>query len=49
MPMYNLSKFSNNYSKTYRSLWQCYRYEPNATIADSESFKFKARITGKNP
>ena len=22
MPMYNLIEYSNNYSKTYRSLWQ---------------------------
>ena len=49
MPIYNLSKCSNNYSKTSRRLWQYYRYEPNATITDSKSFKFKARTTGKNP
>ena len=28
MPMYNLIEYSNNYSKTVGSLWQCYRYEP---------------------
>ena len=28
MPMYNLIKYSKIYSKTSRSLWQYYRYEP---------------------
>ena len=41
--MYNL--ISDNNSKMARSLWQCYRYEPNATLTESESFKFKATIT----
>ena len=31
MPMYNLIGYSDNYSKTTGSLWQCYRDEP-ATI-----------------
>ena len=29
--MYNLIEYSNNYSKTSRSLWQYYRYEPFLT------------------
>ena len=47
--MYNLIKYSNKYSKTSGSLWQYCRVEPNANIIDSESFKFKARITGRMP
>ena len=27
MPMYNLTEFSDNYSKTSRNLWQCYKDE----------------------
>ena len=45
MPMHNLTY----YSKISRDLWQYFRDEPNATITDSESFKFKARITGRFP
>ena len=29
MPMYNLIEYSNNYSKTFGSLWQYYKDEPN--------------------
>ena len=46
MPMYNLIEYSDNYAK---SLWQYYRDEPNNNLADSESFKFKVKITGKTP
>ena len=28
MPMYNLIEHRDTYSKTSRSLWQCYRDEP---------------------
>ena len=28
MPMYNLTEYSKNYSKTSGSLWQYYRDEP---------------------
>ena len=38
---------SNNYSKTSVLLWQNCRYERNATITDSESFKFNTKITGR--
>ena len=41
--MYNFIKHSDNYSKTSRSLWQYYRDEPNATLTESYSFKFKKR------
>ena len=30
-------------------LWQYYRDEPNNNIANSESFQFKVKITGKTP
>ena len=35
--------------KTSGSLWQYYRGEPNDNLANSESFKFKVKITGKTP
>ena len=49
MPMYNFIEYSDNYSKTSRSLWQYYKDDPNDNIAQSESFKFKLKITGKTP
>ena len=49
MPMYDLIEYSNNYSKTSGSLWQYYKDDPNDNLADSESFKFKVKITGKTP
>ena len=49
MPMYNLIKYSNNYSKTSESLWQYYKNDPNDNITQSESFKFKIKTTGKTP
>ena len=47
MPMYNLIEYSDNYSKRSGSLWQYYKDDPNDNLADSESFKYKAKITGK--
>ena len=49
MPMYNFIEYGNNYSKTSGSLWQNYRDDPNDTITESESFKYKIKITGKTP
>ena len=49
MSMYNLIEYSDNYAKTTRSLWQYYKDEPNDSLADSESFKSKIKITGKTP
>ena len=49
MPMYNLIEYSDNYSKTSGSLWQYYKDDPNADIANSESFKSKVKITEKTP
>ena len=39
MTMYNLNKYSDNYSKTSESLWQYYKDIPNDNLARSESFK----------
>ena len=49
MPMYNLTEYSDNYSKISRSLWQYYTDEPNNNLADCESFKPTVKITGKTP
>ena len=46
MPMYNLIEYSDNYSKTSGSLWQYYKDVPDNNLADSESFKYKLKITG---
>ena len=46
MLLYNLLEYSDNYAKTFGSLWQYYRDEPNDNLADSESFKSKRKITG---
>ena len=57
MPMYNLIKYSNNYSKTSGSLWQYCKDIPAvdnsyAIVNFSEnnltdSFNFKAKMTGQ--
>ena len=58
MPMYNLIEYSDNYSKTSRSLWQFYRDEPyindNGCIAgfpvdnnSNSSFKLKTKIASR--
>ena len=49
MSMYNLIEYSDNYSKTFGSLSQYYKYEPNDNLTDSELFKSKIKITGKTP
>ena len=49
MPMYDLIKYSDNYSKISGNLLQYCRDEPNATITDSDSCEFQARITGRIP
>ena len=49
MPMYNLLEYSKNNRKSTRSLWNYYRDKPSDPLSsNSESFKFKASITG-NP
>ena len=57
MPMYNLIEYSDNYSKTFGSLWQHCKDIPavnsNNVIVDftdnnlTESFNFKVKITGQ--
>ena len=47
MPMYNLIEYSNNYSITSASLRQYCKGDPDNNIGESESFKFKVKITGK--
>ena len=49
MPVYNLIGYSDNYSKTSGSLWQYYKDDPNDNLANSELFRSKVKITGKNP
>ena len=49
MPMYNMIEYSDNYSKTSGSLWQCYKDDPNDNILQSESSKSKIKLTGKTP
>ena len=49
MPMYNLIEYSEDYSKTSGSVWQYYGDNLNDNIEDSESFKFKIKITGRTP
>ena len=54
MPIYNVIKYNDNYSKTSGSLWQYYRDEPALTDAgtfdtfpdNSASFKYKQKLTG---
>ena len=45
IPMYNLTEFSNNYSKT-SGREPHYRDSPNGDPTDLESLKLKAKITG---
>ena len=49
MLMYNLIEYSDNYSKTSGSLWQYYKDDPNDNLENSESFKYKVKITGETP
>ena len=57
MPMYNLIEYSDNYSKTSESLWQCCKDIPainnnNVTVNFTnnnltDSFNFKLKMTGQ--
>ena len=49
MSTYNLIEYSDNYSKKSGNLWQYYKDDPNDNLKDSESFKYKVKITGKTP
>ena len=55
LPMYNLTEYSKNYSKTSVSIWNYYRNEQNSgkerninySNKDSQSFDYKTSITEK--
>ena len=49
MSMYNITEYSDDYSKTSGSLWQYYRDGPNDNITESESFRSKIKMTGNTP
>ena len=40
-----LTEYKDNYAKRRGSLWQCCRDEPSDNTTDSESFKFKSKLT----
>ena len=44
MPMYSLIEYSDNFSKTFGSLWQYYKGEPNDNLAVYESLKSIVKI-----
>ena len=41
MLMYNLIEYSKNYSKTPRSLWNCYRDRPNSGAVENINYSIK--------
>ena len=47
--MYNLAKYSDNYSKVSGTSQKYYGGEPAAAIVNSGSFKSKIRITWETP
>ena len=50
MSIYDLIEYSDNYSKKSGSLRQYYRDDLNDDdITESESFKYKTKITGTTP
>ena len=48
MPIYNLIEYGDEYSKTFGSLWQYYKDDPNDNLKDSESFKSKIKKNRKH-
>ena len=48
MPMYNLVEYSNNSSKTFGSLLQYYKDDPNDDLSNYKLSNFKAKITTPN-
>ena len=48
MPMYNLVEYSNNSSKTFGSLLQYYKDDPNDDLSNYKLSDFKAKITTPN-
>ena len=49
MPMYDVTEYSDNFSKTSGSLWQYYEDDPNNNLTDSELFNSKVKVTGETP
>ena len=47
--MHNSKEKSSNYSKPSGSLWQYYGDDPIDNTTQSESFKYKIKITRKTP
>ena len=45
MPMYNLIEYSDSHAKALTRLWQYHKFVPYENITDSESFKFKTKMT----
>ena len=43
MPMHNLIEYSDNFSKTFGSLWQYYKVETNDNLGNYESLKSKVK------
>ena len=46
MPVHNLLEYSDNFSNTPRKFWQYCIDEPNGSIANSESCKYRLKFTG---
>ena len=49
MSMYDVTEYSDNFSKTSGSLWQYYKDDPNNNLTDSELFNSKVKVTGETP
>ena len=49
MPMYDLLKYSDSYSKSSGILWKYCKDDLNDNMTQSESFKSKIKITVKAP
>ena len=52
MPMYTLLEYGQNYSMTWRSLWDYYRDEIDDVddkVSDGKSFEYKTEMVEKTP
>ena len=49
MPMHKLTEYSDHHSKISGNLCQYYKADPDDNITQSESFKYKIKITRKTP
>ena len=47
--LYDLIRYSDNYSNISRGQWQYYKDDANNNITQSKLFKFKIKITKKTP